>query len=118
MAHLSQLHRQVIELSVKKQSQTGKLSAASSGWGPWLIELDDAKLSDGFLQNKVKELKVFRGALWPQMNSYFITAQIEVAPCSIVCHFLVHMVDLTNQPSYLTYSLPSSLFLKKVYYKV
>lgn len=31
----------------EKQSQTGKLSAESSGWGPWLIELDDAKLSDG-----------------------------------------------------------------------
>ena len=106
MAHLSQLHRQVIELSVKKQSQTGKLSAASSGWGPWLIELDDAKLSDGFLQNKVKELKVFHGALRPQINSYFIMAQIEVAPCSIFCHFLMHTVDLANQPSHLTYSLP------------
>ena len=77
-----------------------------------MIELDDAKLSDGFLQNEVKELKVFHGALRPQMNSYFIAAQTEVAPCSIFCHFLMHTVDLANQPSSLTYSLPFLLFKK------
>lgn len=65
-------------------------------------------LSNGFLQTTEKELKVFRGALWPLMKSYSIMAQTEVAPHSISGHFLMHIIDLASQPLTLNKGLPSS----------
>lgn len=66
-------------------------------------------LSNDFLQTTEKELKVFRGVLWPLMNSsYSIMAQTEVAPHSISGHFLMHTIDLASQPLTLNKGLPSS----------
>lgn len=64
-AHLSQLHRQDIELSVNKTETNRKAFSTEWWWLRSLIddELDDVKLSNGFLQNTVKELEVFHSAL-------------------------------------------------------
>ena len=112
-AHLSQLHRQDIELSVNTTEPNRK--AFSTEWR-WLRSLiDRAGWCEAVRWFSAKYSKGTQGLAWCSLTTdkqLLSMVQTEVAPRSISDHFLIHTIGLASQPLTLNKGLLSS-YLKK-----